>query len=196
MGQRGGQSQQTFLSDADAASGSQRAASELPAPSCLDLRHGALERGSVAFPGAHGPQLREDRHLALWGGARGREEGGAEGGGTRNRPRHAPSLEAAERVPRAGPVRSHSTHRSARPGQHLVPTAHHQVNGPSSGHPHHAAVGPCVQGAAAPQLEKAARAEGLEPEPSAGGERLPVLGAGVAKGRGENSARHKRPRPW
>lgn len=82
MGQRGGESQQTFLSDADAASGSQRAASELPAPSCLDLRHGALERGSVAFPGAHGGHRSSGRTdtLALWGGARGREEGGAEGG--------------------------------------------------------------------------------------------------------------------
>lgn len=132
------------------------------------------------------------------GRSRGREVGGAERRGRYTLPRPRPplpSLDAPEQDPGASPVRRPRTHSSAPPGQRPVPTANHQVDGPSSGHPHHAAVGPGVQGTAAPQLEKAAGAEGLESEPRAGGERLPVLGAGVAKGRGESSSGHKRPLP-
>lgn len=78
-------------------------------------------------------------------------------------------------------------HISARPQQHPVPTAHGQADGARAGRSRRAAVGPSIHGATAPQLEKAPRAEGLEPEPGAGGERAPVLGMGVAEGPDELS---------
>lgn len=74
------------------------------------------------------------------------------------------------------------SHISTRPRQRPVPTVHGQADGPGANRPHRAAVGPGVQGVAAPQLEKAPCAEGLEPEPRAGDERAPVLEAGAAEG--------------
>lgn len=65
---------------------------------------------------------------------------------------------------------------------------HGQADGAGASGPHRAAVGPGVQGAAAPQLEKAPRTEGLEPDPRAWDERVPVLGVGVAEGREELAA--------
>lgn len=59
-----------------------------------------------------------------------------------------------------------------------VPTAHDQAHRPSADQPHRAAVGPGVQGPAAPDLEKAALAQGLEPEPRAGTQRVSVLSGG------------------
>lgn len=134
-----------------------------------------LERAPTGVPRAQTP-------CAL-GRSRGREAGGVErGGGTLPRPRPAPSLEAPKLVPLASQICRPRTHSSCRPEQLPVPTAHHQVDGPGAGHPHGAAVGSGIHGTAAPQLEKTACAKGLEPEPRAGSERPPVLGAGIAKG--------------
>lgn len=117
-------------------------------------------------------------------GAESGSEAGRDGG-TRPCPRHAP-LPRSTRVSRGRRrVCNPRVHISTRPRQGLIPTAHGQADGPGASRPHRAAVAPGVQEAAAPQLEKAPRAEGLEPEPRAGGERSPVLGAGVAEGRGE-----------
>lgn len=88
---------QTFLSDADAASGFQWAASKLPAPGGLDLRYSALERGAVAFAGSHRLELGDHGDHPLCGGAEGMRRDGA--GGT---PVPPLSQEAAESVPGKG----------------------------------------------------------------------------------------------
>ena len=78
-GQNQWQVGQTFMADADAASGPQWAASKLPAPGGLDLRYNALKCGAVAFAGSHRPELGEHRDHPLWGGAEGVRRDGAEG---------------------------------------------------------------------------------------------------------------------
>lgn len=116
----------------------------------------------------------------------GAESGVRRGGTEAPDPAHATPLSQEAPVSRGRRrVCNPGAHISTRPRQGLIPTVHRQADGPGASRPHRTAVGPGVQGAAAPQLEKAPRAEGLEPEPRAGGERAPVLGAGVAEGRGE-----------
>ncbi|KAK2108401.1 hypothetical protein P7K49_013566 [Saguinus oedipus] len=125
----------------------------------------------------------ESTSTARSGADPGRERGGAEG---RCWPRpHAPFLGArAVRRVAGRLLRRSRAQSSAQSPHHPIPTVHGQADRPGAGRPHRAAVGPGVRGAAAPQLEKAARAQGLEPEPRAWSERAPVLGAGVAEGRG------------
>lgn len=124
---------------------------------------------------------------AVRSGAEPRTSAGRGRGGAVPDHAHCPplSLEAPGVSPEGGRAHCPRAHPSVRPRQRPVPTEHGQADGPGASRPHRAAVAPGVRGAAAPQLEQAARAEGLEPEPRAGRERAPVLGAGVAEGRGE-----------
>ena len=120
------------------------------------------------------------------GRSRGREAGRGGGRGIRSRP--SPLPRSTRVSPRKGAICSPQAHISVRPQQHPIPTAHGQADRAGASRPHRAAVGPGVQGAAAPQLEKASSAEGLKPEPRAWGERAPVLGVRVAEGRDEPAA--------